>query len=108
SFLATWLEDRRSQLRPASWRRSEEYVRIHIVPYIGRVTLARLTPQHLTHLYDDRLRAGLSAASVHHLHATIHTALQQAVRWNQIPRNVADLVDPPRVRRPEMTALSHE
>lgn len=106
SFLATWLEGRRSQLRPAPWRRSEEYVRIHIVPVIGHVKVSRLTPQHLTRLYEGRLRAGLSTTSVHHLQATLHTALGQAVRWNLVPRNVADLVDPPRVRRTEMTVLN--
>ncbi len=108
SFLAGWLEGRRSQLRPGPWRRSEEYVRIHIVPVIGRVRLTRLTPQHLSHLYEDRLRAGLGPTSVHHLHATIHTALDQAVRWNLVPRNVADLVDPPRVGRRAMTVLTPE
>ncbi|HXC75682.1 MAG TPA: tyrosine-type recombinase/integrase [Candidatus Acidoferrum sp.] len=105
SFLATWLEGRRSQLRPAPWRRSEEYVRIHIVPVIGNVKVSRLTPHHLTRLYESRLGAGLSTTSVHHLHATLHTALGQAVRWNLVPRNVADLVDPPRIRRLEMTVF---
>ncbi len=31
----------------------------------------------------------------------------QAVKWSQVPRNVADLVSPPRVRRKEIQTLSH-
>src|SRR2546428_5119876 len=54
SFLAEWLQSQRSQLRPKSWRRHEEHIRIHIVPVIGAVTLRRLAPQHLNHLYANR------------------------------------------------------
>ena len=106
TFLAEWLEGQRSQLRPKSWRRHEEHIRIHIVPVIGNVTLRRLTPQHLNHLYANRLAAGLSAVSVHHMHATIHRALVHAVRWGLVARNVADLVDPPRMQHREMLVLN--
>ena len=108
SFLADWLEGQRSQLRPKSWKRHEEHIRIHIVPVIGSVALRRLTPQHLNHLYANRLAAGLSAVSVHHIHGTVHRALVHAVRWGLVTRNVADLVDPPRMERREMTVLGVE
>lgn len=106
SFLAEWLQGQRSQLRPKSWRRHEEHIRLHIVPFIGGVSLRRLTPQHLNQLYANRLAAGLSAVSVHHIHGTIHRALVHAVRWGLVARNVADLVDPPRVQHREMLVLS--
>ncbi|MGH7687477.1 MAG: tyrosine-type recombinase/integrase [Candidatus Dormibacteria bacterium] len=106
AFLADWLQGQRSQLRPKSWRRQEEHIRIHIAPVIGAVVLRRLAPQHLNHLYANRLAAGLSPVSVHHIHATVHRALVHAVRWGLVPRNVADLVDPPRVSRREMSVLS--
>ena len=106
SFLAEWLQGQRSQLRPKSWRRHEEHIRIHIVPVVGKVSLRRLSPQHLNHLYANRLAAGLSPVSVHHIHATVHRALVHAVRWGLLARNVADLVDPPRVQHREMLVLS--
>ena len=108
SFLAEWLQGQRSQLRPKSWRRHEEHIRIHIVPVVGNVGLRRLTPQHLSHLYANRLASGLSPLSVHHIHATMHRALVHAVRWGLVARNVADLVDPPRVQHREMLVLSPE
>jgi integrase len=46
--------------------------------------------------------------TVRHLHATIHKALKQAVRWNFLVRNVADLVDPPRTQPHEMMTLSRD
>ena len=108
SFLAEWLQGQRSQLRPKSWRRHEEHIRIHIAPVVGNVGLRRLTPQHLSHLYANRLASGLSPLSVHHIHATMHRALVHAVRWGLVARNVADLVDPPRVQHREMLVLSPE
>jgi integrase len=39
---------------------------------------------------------------------TLHRALAQAQRWRLIPTNVAELVDPPRLGRPEMKALNAE
>lgn len=108
SFLGEWLQGQRSQLRPKSWRRHEEHIRIHIVPVIGTVTLRRLAPQHLNQLYANRLAAGLSPVSVHHIHATMHRALVHAVRWDLVARNVADLVDPPRVQHREMLVLSQD
>jgi integrase len=107
-YLTSWLEATRPSLRPRTWLRYEQYVRLHAVPGIGQVALARLTPQHLQRLYAGRLDAGLSAMSVRHLHAVLHRALEQACRWGLVPRNVVSLVTPPRAARHEMQTLSPE
>ncbi|MGH8903791.1 MAG: tyrosine-type recombinase/integrase [Egibacteraceae bacterium] len=83
-------------------------MRVHAVPAIGRVRLSKLAPQHLQRLYADRLTAGVSAQSVVHLHRTLHRALGQALKWGLVARNIATLVDPPRVARPEIEPLSAE
>jgi integrase len=107
-FLNSWLEAVRPTLRERTWVRYEQYVRLHVVPAVGKTSLTKLTPQHLQRLYADRLAAGSSPTTVHHLHAVLHKALDQAVRWNLVGRNVSDLVDPPRITRHEMTTLSPE
>jgi len=73
AFLAEWLEGQRHRLRPNTWKRYEEYVRIHSIPALGRVKLVALGPQHLDRLYAERMAAGLSPTTVHHLHAVLHT-----------------------------------
>src|SRR5215469_6213217 len=45
SFLGHWLEARRHNLKPGTWRRYEEVARLHLSPTIGHVLLARLTAQ---------------------------------------------------------------
>ena len=108
AFLNDWLETIKPTLKPSTWKRYEQYVRLHTVPTLGRVKLSRLEPVHLARLYAERLDVGLSPTTVKHLHTAIHTALELAVRWNRVARNVADLVDAPKAPRHEMQTLSQE
>lgn len=105
-YLKSWLEAARPSIRERTWVRYEQYVRLHAIPTLGKLSLEKLTPQHLQRLYADRLDAGLSPTTVHHLHAAVHKALSQAVRLNLVQRNVADLVDAPRIAKHEMTTLA--
>lgn len=107
-FLKSWLDATRPTLRENTWVRYEQYVRLHAIPALGTIELTKLTPQHLQRLYTDRLAAGASPTTVHHLHAALHKALDQALRWNLVVRNAASLVDPPRNRHFEITTLSPE
>lgn len=77
-----------------------------IKPALGRLKLGKLGPTtHLAGFYQDRLAAGLAPASVNKLHVTLHKALDQAVRWRMLPRNVAEAVSAPRPAPPEMRTL---
>ncbi len=107
-YMGHWLESTRPSLRPKTWLRYEQLLRIHVVPEIGKVRLVRLSPQHLQKLYAGRLDAGLSPASVLQLHAVLRRALGHATKWSLVARNVASLVTPPRIERREMTTLSSE
>jgi integrase len=109
AFLASWLEAKKVTLKsPRTWDRYDEIVRLHLAPAVGKTRLAHLTPQQLEHLYAQKLDQGLSATTVHHIHTVLHTALEAAVRQNLVPRNVADLVDTPPMRRKEMKVWTAE
>ncbi len=107
-FFTQWLDAVRPSLRPRTFVGYEQLVRLHVIPQIGALSLSRLTPQHLQRLYASRLDAGLSSTTVNHVHALIHRALSNAVRWGSVHRNIADLVDPPRNRPFEIATLSPE
>lgn len=106
TFFRRWLEGAQATLRPRTWERYEQLVRVHLRPALGKVPLRRLQPQQLHALYQQLLARGLRPATVHQLHAVIHRGLAQAARWNLVARNVAELVDAPRVHRTEMEVLS--
>jgi integrase len=106
-YLDRWLNDSdRGSVRTSTYERHEQIVRLHIKPAIGRVKLSKLTPAHVQGLYRDKLDSGLSPATVQKIHAVLHKALAQALKWNMIPRNAADVVKAPRPAPEEMHPLS--
>jgi integrase len=105
-FFAEWLMTVKPTLKPRTWQRYEQFVRIHIAPTLGSTKLVNLTPHDLRKVYAERLTLGLSPTTVHQLHAIIHRALGQAFRDGLILQNVADLVTPPRAAMHEMQTLS--
>ena len=83
-FLLIWLEGVKPSIRPSTFTRYEEYVRLHTIPIIGKVRMAKLNPQHIQSLYNQKLSEGLSATTVRHLHTVLHRSLDQAMRWNHL------------------------
>jgi integrase len=80
----------------------------HLLPTLGRTRLARLTPAAVQVLLNRKVEAGLSPSTVRGIHATLRSALGQAERWGLVPRNVAKLVSPPRVTRPEVQPFTSQ
>jgi integrase len=107
-YTASWLATVRPNLKPRTQETYEQLVRIHVLPTLGRVALAQITPQQLQQLYAARLDAGASTTTVHHVHAVIHKMLFDALRLGLVQRNVSDLVDAPSMRHREMTVLTPE
>ena len=106
-YLQRWLETvQKPRVRPNTLAQYETLIRRHIAPALGRLRIDRITPAHLQQLYTDKLAAGLSPSTVRTLHAILHKALGQAVKWGMLPRNPADAVERPRVPRHEFTALT--
>jgi integrase len=99
----------KGHVRPKTLRTYSDLVRLHISPAIGEVLLGKLTPQRVREFLNAKLESGLSPRTVKHLLVTLRGALSVAVNDNQIPRNVAALVDPPRAQQQaESHAFSSE
>jgi integrase len=105
AYLDYWLAAIQDTLKPSSFRRYEEASRIHIKPRIGAVKLRKLNHMQLQALYRERGKY-LSPRTVQIIHATLHKALKQAVRWQLVPLNVAAAVDPPRAPKAEIKPLT--
>jgi integrase len=107
-YLDRWLDAIRGTVRERTWKRSEEIVRIHLVPSLGKTRLNRLSALQLQSLYNSKLDSGLSARTVRMIHTILHKALKQAVKWSLIPRNITEAVDPPREQKQEIKPLNEE
>lgn len=106
-FLDTWLRDSApSRLRPRTLASYQMIVERHLKPEIGKIVLSRLTPDAVERYMNVKSGAGLSARTVQYHHAVLRRALGQAERWGKVARNVAKLVSPPTVDRPEARPLT--
>jgi len=106
AYLRAWLKVKEPGMRPESWRRYREAVELHLIPIIGRIKLARLTPTDVEGAYAAVHAKGLSGTTVHLVHGTLRKALHDAERRGEVARNVARLVDAPRRSTPEMRPLT--
>jgi len=103
AFLDAWLRDSvKPRVRPWTFKGYEVLVRVHIVPAIGKVELGKLAPAQVQDLMNRKAAAGLSPKTIQYMRGVLRTALGQAVRWGLVARNVADLVDGPKVERHEI------
>lgn len=106
-YLNRWLYDAaKPRVGRRTYERYEAIVRLHITPTLGGLALAKLRPLHLQRLYTQLQEDGVSAAGVGKVHARLHTALRQAVRWQMLPFNPADDVELPRVQRRAVQTLT--
>jgi integrase len=80
----------------------------HLRPALGGIKLKKLSAAHVQGFYRDRLDHGLSPSTVHKMHAILHKALSQALKWHMVPRNVTEAVSPPRPAPKEMRPLTSE
>lgn len=103
NFLTRWIEHKKVGATTRIAYR-QKIVR-HVVPTLGRIRLDRLTVQHVNELLDEKAKI-LSAQSVAHIRAVLRDALNDAVRWSEVGRNVAALSDAPRVEQYEAAFLS--
>jgi len=108
-FLERWLEQSaRPTLRPRTYEGYRDHVNNHIVPALGHIRLARLSPEDIQQFLNDKLATGLSPRTVQYMHAVLRRALNQAVKWGYLVRNAATLVDRPRSEAYEIEPLTPE
>src|SRR4030042_2261721 len=115
-FLEQWLKDYAStNTAPRTFERYAEIVRTHLIPNLGRITLIQLKPEHLQQYSSKEMtsgrlnrKGGLSAQTVKHHHRVLSEALNHAVKWGLVTRNVANAVDPPRPVKKEMATIQAE
>ena len=115
-WLRQWLKGYVSMNTTDRTHESYSYiVERHLIPSLGHIQLKDLQPYHLSSYYakkcsDGRVdgKGGLSARSVVYHHRILSKALDYAVKMGIAVRNVASVVDPPRVARVTMKTLSPE
>ena len=107
AFLQRWIDDvMAARVRATTLSLYRSLIRTHLLPIIGGLRLDRLSAQDVAAVLS-RMREGKRSERTQALALIIlRSAIDQAVRWDLVPRNVARNVDTPRSQRKAMTALS--
>lgn len=109
TYLEQWFEQvHKLQVRESTYKMNKVLLETHIIPALGHVKVKSLTAQRVQALYAAKQDEELSAGYIRIMHALLHKALENAVRWRLISINVCDDVTPPRVGKRDVHPLSIE
>ena len=106
-----WLPVHKLAVRPTTFYTSRAYIDLYINPRIGGLALSDLRREHIQDLQSSLLSSGgrdggpLSPGTVRKIRQILRGALSSAVKWEIIPRNVVELVDPPALERKTVRVL---
>jgi integrase len=107
-WLDRWLTEYvEPRLRPRTAESYRYVVRMHLMPAIGRVPLARLSPDDVAGMLA-RLEGRVSGTTRRYVYSILRIALGRAMKVGLVTRNLATLVDPPRKDRREIRPLTSE
>ncbi len=108
-FLEYWLEEvHKEAIRLSSYVKYRALLDRYVFPAFGNVQLQKLTQQQVQTLYSRKSKDGLAPETVRGIHRMLHKALDDAVLWGQVPRNISDNVTLPRLVRHEIKPLNRE
>ncbi|MEV5403659.1 tyrosine-type recombinase/integrase [Streptomyces albidoflavus] len=101
-WLAYWLEHIVKPNREHNtYVKYESKVRLYLVPHLGKKPMARLTPAQLRSFMAELKRTEVPPAARFEVLRVLRNALNRAVREELLTRNVAELVDMPKVTKKE-------
>ena len=108
-YLENWLENvHKPTIRLSTYLNYRKLLKNYLVPGLGKVKIHRLTPQQVQGFYSQKMSEGLAPKTVNNIHGVLHKSLDNAVKWNILPRNVCDAVTPPRIPRKEKNVLTKQ
>ena len=110
-WMEIWLGEYCGGVKLRTLKSYESTAKYRIIPFLGAIPLAKLTPVALQKYYNDTLagelagREPVSPKTVHNIHGIIHKALSQAVAIGYLKANPADACTLPKKQRKEMHVL---
>jgi integrase len=109
TFLARWLTEvaaHRNKLR--TWEGYKCIVGLYLNPYLGRILLTKLGPEHVQRMINTLVTKDLAPNTIRNIRAVLRRALNQALRWRLVTFNAASLAEIPHIEQEEMSALDEQ
>ena len=100
-FLDQWMDHKRPDLKPLSIHDYSWVIEHRLKPTLGKIALDKLKALDIDRMIR-KVREDVSPAAARRARTVLQMALGQAVKWQMIARNLADIVDVPKVQKKEM------
>ncbi|KNF06980.1 site-specific recombinase XerD [Gottschalkia purinilytica] len=118
SFSKRWINDyAKPKLAPKTIYEYERLLELRIIPALGHLPLSRVKPMHIIDFYNllqensvrkDGKKGRLSNNTISHYHRLLKNIFGTAVKWQLIPINPLENVDPPKIKKREANYYNEE
>lgn len=108
AYLRGWLVDKQVSLRATTRKEYRRHVEVYLVPHLGTTRLRDLRPHQVSEVLRTLIASGLGVTTVRRVHATLRSALSDAVRAELILSNPATHATAPRHQRPKISPWEPE
>lgn len=96
-LMEDWLElVAKPSVRPRTYEHYALLTHAHIIPVLGRYKVLELNVRTVQEFLNNKCKLGLSVETVRHIRSVFRNALNQAIRWDIVGKNVAALAIPPK------------
>lgn len=97
-YITNWITQHKNNLSPTTYNRYRGIIDQDIIPNLGDIELQKLNAIHIQNFYNKMLER-LSGKTVMQYHRIIHKSLKTAYKMQIIPKNPAEFVDVPKVKK---------
>jgi len=101
-YLNEWLSNKRHNLSQQTFELYSSNINNHIEPVLGDIQLSKLSALHIQRFITELKNKGLSNSTVERIYSIVNASLNNAVKKELLNKNVATLVDKPKVKQREL------
>lgn len=107
-FLNAWIERRKPELSPSTYRNYIHMAEHHMTDYFGDALMREVDSQNIEAYYQFLKEHGLSSTTIQHHHMLLQSVFRDACKREIILRNPIEFVSKPKRQRPQANYYSEK
>ncbi|WP_287154458.1 site-specific integrase [Candidatus Solincola tengchongensis] len=107
-FASQYLEDKKAELKPSTYKDYRQVLGNHILPFFKRTHLSQVTPARVQDFLRHLQKKGVSPATTGKVYRVLKSLLRRAIALEYLDRDPTIGIRPPRVERKEMDFLERD
>lgn len=101
-FLDDWLSTKQHSLEAHTIEIYKGYIKNYLIPELGNIPLAKLSAIHIERFISVLKSKGLAHSTIERIYSVLNTSLNNAYKKEMVIKNVASLIDKPKVPKNEL------